>query len=65
LKPTVEWFLELGLTKSQVVKVVATFPQIVGLSVEKNLKPTAQWLLDLGLRKDHVVKAVAKYSPIL
>jgi mTERF domain-containing protein len=59
------WLLDLGLTKSQVAKAVATYPQILGLSIEHNLKPTFQWFLDLGLTKSQVAKAVARFPHIL
>ena len=39
LQPTVQWFLDLGLTQSQVAKAVATFPHILGCNVEQNLSP--------------------------
>ena len=64
-KPTVQWLLELGLTKSQVATAVAKFPQILGCSIEDNLKPTVQWLLELGLTKSQVATAVAKSPPTL
>ena len=38
LKPTVEWIKGLGLSQPQVCKMVVTFPQVLGLSVEANLK---------------------------
>ena len=60
-----QWFLDLGLTKSQFVKAVATFPQILGYSLDQTLKPTVQWLLDLGLTKSQVAKAVATFPQIL
>ena len=65
LKPTVQWLLDLGLTKSQVAKAVAIHPQTLGLSIQQNLKPTVQWLLDLGLTKSQVAKAVATFPPTL
>ena len=73
LRPKLQWLsnlgetsgLDLGLTKSQVAKAVATHPQILGLSMEQNLKPTVQWFLDLGLTKSQVAKAVATHPQIL
>ena len=65
LKPKFRWIVDLGLTKSQVAKAVATHPQILGLRIEQNLKPTVQWLLDLGLTKSQVAKAVASHPRIL
>ena len=41
LKPKVEWMKGLGLSQSQVAKVIATCPQVLGYSMEANLKPTA------------------------
>ena len=65
LQPRLQWMLDLGLTKGQVAKAVATRPQILGYSVENNLKSTVQWLLDLGLTKSQVAKAVADFPQIL
>ena len=65
LKPKFRWIVDLGLTKSQVAKAVATHPQILGLSIEQNLKPTVQWLLDLGLTKSQAAKAVATFPSVL
>jgi mTERF domain-containing protein len=55
----------LGLTKSQVAKAVATFPPILGFSIEQNLKPTVQWFVDLGMTETQVAKAVAAFPQIL
>ena len=65
LQPIVQWLLDLGLSKSQVAKAVATKPQILGYSIQQNLNPTAQWFLDLRLTKSRVAKAVATYPQIL
>ena len=65
LKPKFRWILDLGLTKSQAAKAVASCPQILGLSIEQNLNPTVQWLLDLGLTKSQAAKAVASCPQIL
>ena len=65
LEPALRWLLNLGLTKSQVAKAVATHPQILGYNIEQNLNPTVQWLLDLGLTKSQVAKAVATRPQIL
>ena len=48
MKPTVEWIKGLGLSQSQVAKVIATFPAVLGLSIEANLKPTVEWIQGLG-----------------
>jgi mTERF domain-containing protein len=57
--------LDLGLTEGQVAKALATFPPILGLSIEQNLKPTVQYLLDLGLTEGQVAKVLATFPPIL
>ena len=65
LQPRLKWLLELGLTKSQVAKAVATFPQILRLRIEQNMQPTVQWFLDIGLTKSQIAKAVATFPSIL
>ena len=65
LKPTVQWLLDLGLSKTQVVKIVASKPQVFGCSIEQNLKPKVQWLLDVGLNKTQIAKVVTTFPPIL
>ena len=65
LEPKFKWFSHLGLSKSQVVKAVATFPQILGLSIEQNLQPSVQWFLELGMTKNQVAKAVARHPALL
>ena len=44
LEPKFVWLTALGLSKMQVAKAVAAFPQILGCSVQQNLKPTVEWL---------------------
>ena len=65
LQPRIHWLLCLGLTKGQVAKAVAGFPQLLGYSIEQNLQPTEQWLLTLGLTKGQVAKAIAGFPPLL
>ena len=65
LQPKLEFLLDLGLTKSQVSKAVASWPSILALSIEQNLKPTVQWFLELGLTRSQVANAVATFPPIL
>ena len=65
LKTKIGWMSNLGITKRQLAKAVATHPQILGYSLEQNLKPTVQWLLDLGLPKRQLAKAVATHPHIL
>ena len=49
----------------QVVKAVATEPQILGCSIGENLQPTIQWLLDLRLSKTDIAKGVASWPRLL
>ena len=65
LQPRLQWLLDLGLTKGQVAKALATHPPILGYSIERNLNPTIHWFLELGLTQSQVVKAVATYPSIL
>ena len=65
LQPRLQWFLHLGLTKSQIAKAVARHPNILGYSIERNFEPTVQWFLDWGLTESQVAKAVARHPPIL
>ena len=66
LKPKLQFFLDLGLTRRQIAKAVATHPRVLlGLGIEQNLKPTVQWFLDLGLTQSQVAKAVATHPKIL
>ena len=51
LKPTAEWFLDIGLSQAQVVKVIAGSPSILGLSIEENLRPTVQWFSGHGAQQ--------------
>ena len=46
-------------------KVVAGFPQVLGLSIEANLKPTVAWLEGTGLSRKQVAKAVADFPRLL
>ncbi|CAJ1445532.1 unnamed protein product, partial [Effrenium voratum] len=63
--PTVRWFAELGLSKAQIAKAVASFPQLLGYSIEDNLKPTVRWFAELGLSKAQIAKAVASFPQLL
>ena len=65
LQPLLQFLFDLGLTKTQVAKSVATHPPILGCSIDQNLQPTVQWLLDLGLSRSQVAKSVATHPPIL
>ena len=65
LKPTVLWIKGLGLSQSQVSKVIATFPQALGLSIDANLKPTVEWMKGLGLSQLQVAKVIATFPQVL
>ena len=65
IRPMVNWLLSLGLSDSEIAKVLARCPQILGLSIENNVQPTLHWFSDLGLAKSQVVKAVARQPQIL
>eukprot|EP00439_Symbiodinium_sp_Y106_P046952 s442_g6.t1 len=65
LKPTVEWLHEVGLSKAQVSKAIATYPALLGCSIETNLKPTVEWLHEVGLSKAQVSKAIATFPKLL
>ena len=59
-----QWFLDLGVSNSQLTKMVSGKPQVLNRSIEHNLKPTLQWFLDLGLSKSQVASAGARHPPI-
>ncbi|CAE7201819.1 MTERF4 [Symbiodinium sp. CCMP2456] len=65
LKPKVAWLEDVGLSRRQVAKVVAVFPQVLGCSTEGNLKPTVAWLEDVGLSRTQVAKVVAGSPQVL
>lgn len=44
--------MTLGLTRDQVAKAVATFPHLLGYSIEETLQPKVEWLMTLGLTRD-------------
>ena len=59
------WLEDVGLSRQQVAKVVAGFPQVLGYSIECNLKPTVAWLEDVGLSRQQVAKVVARFPSVL
>ena len=65
MKPTVAWLEDVGLSRQQVAKVVAGYPQVLGCSIEANLKPTVAWLEDVGLSRQQVAKVVAGFPSVL
>ncbi|CAK9021623.1 Putative E3 ubiquitin-protein ligase HERC1 [Durusdinium trenchii] len=52
----VERLFDIGLSRSQVAKAIATCPQILGFSVEKKLVPTIEVLANIGLSRPQVAK---------
>eukprot|EP00439_Symbiodinium_sp_Y106_P043570 s3089_g5.t1 len=65
LKPTVEWIKGLGLSESQVAKVILKRPQVLGYSIEANLKPTVDWVKGLGLSQSQVAKVIVGHPAVL
>ncbi|CAE7423337.1 unnamed protein product [Symbiodinium microadriaticum] len=65
LKPKVAWLEEVGLSREQVAKVVARFPQILGCGVETNLKPKMAWLEEVGLSRKQVANVVASFPAVI
>ncbi|CAE7709645.1 MTERF4, partial [Symbiodinium pilosum] len=65
--PQVEKYLlgSLCMTRHDVAKVVASFPPVLGYSVEANLKPTVEWIKGLGLSQSQVAKVIATSPPVL
>ncbi|OLQ01401.1 mTERF domain-containing protein 1, mitochondrial [Symbiodinium microadriaticum] len=53
------------LTASQVAKVIATSPQVLGYSIEANMKPTVEWIKRLGLSRSQVAKVIAAFPRVL
>ena len=45
--------------------MIATSPQVLGLSIEANLKPTVEWMKGLGLSQSQVAKVIATFPPVL
>ena len=64
LKPTVQWLLDLGLSKTQAAKAVATFPPILGLSIEENFKPKCILLFG-AFGPDYSAQLIARFPQIL
>ena len=56
--------LDLGLSRSQVAKAVARFPEILCYSIEQNMEPTMQWFLNFGLSKSQFAKHVVGFPRI-
>ena len=64
LKPTVQWFRELGLTDAQIAKAVAGFPQLLGYSIEGNLKRKVSLLRQL-FADDEIILRIARFPQLL
>ena len=56
---------EMQLTTVQLAKVIATFPSVLGLSIEANLKPTVESIKGLGLSQSQVAKVILQRPPVL
>jgi mTERF domain-containing protein len=57
---------ECGVDRGKLGKVIASFPQILGLSIEDNLKPTVAFLVEeCGLDRGKLGKAVSSSPSIL
>ena len=65
LQPKLGWMLDMGLSRSQVAKVVAGFPAILRYRIEQNLEPTMQWFLNFGLGKSQFARIVVRFPRIL
>ena len=66
-RPKLEEFLckEVGLNTWQVAKMIATFPPLLGYSIEANLKPTVGWIKGLGLSQWQVARVIATFPQVL
>ncbi|CAJ1445531.1 unnamed protein product, partial [Effrenium voratum] len=58
VRKTIMFLQIVGLSKAQIAKAVASFPSLLGYSIEDNLKPTVRWFAELGLNKAQIAKAV-------
>mmetsp|Transcript_150046 Transcript_150046/g.482259 ORF Transcript_150046/g.482259 Transcript_150046/m.482259 type:complete len:253 (-) Transcript_150046:15-773(-) len=65
IKPTLEWFSELGLSDSQIQKVVTRYPKCFESSLEDGMKPRVRWLSDLGMNESQVVQVVVSFPGLL
>ncbi|CAJ1445533.1 unnamed protein product [Effrenium voratum] len=65
VRKTIMFLQIVGLSKAQIAKAVASFPSLLGYSIEDNLKPTVRWFAELGLNKAQIAKAVAFSSSLL
>ncbi|CAE7809086.1 unnamed protein product [Symbiodinium sp. CCMP2592] len=66
-RPNLEEFLceEVGLHTRHVARVIATFPRLLGYSIEANLKPTVEWIKALGLSQSQVAKVILGHPQVL
>ena len=45
--------------------MIATFPHVLGYSIEANLKPTVKWIKGLGLGQSQVAKVILRRPQVL
>merc|ERR1712232_668919 len=64
LKPTVQWFRELGLSDAQGAKAVAGNPTLLGYSVEGNMKRKVALLRQL-FAGDEIVLMLSRFPQLL
>ena len=64
LQPTIRWLGNIGLTSTEVTKLLTTLP-ILDRSVEQGLHPKRQWLLDLGFSTTEAKKVILKHPSML
>ena len=64
LKPTVQWFRELGLTDAQVAKVASAFPRLLGYSIEGNMNRKVILLRQL-FADDEIILMITRFPPLL
>ncbi|XP_071925510.1 uncharacterized protein [Coffea arabica] len=60
----INFLFNLGLTKTDIKKVISKSPQLLLSSVEKTLKPKISYLQTLGLSGYELVKLVVRYHRI-
>ena len=65
VQPVMQWLLDIGLSKAQIVKATVKRPGLLDYSVEDKMNPTLQWLLNMGLTKAQVGKVIAHVPQIL
>ncbi|CAJ1445535.1 unnamed protein product [Effrenium voratum] len=51
VRKTIMFLQIVGLSKAQIAKAVASFPSLLGYSIEDNLKPTVRWFAEAGVEQ--------------